>query len=169
MSILRSDSNENTDNAATSSLGHDPRQMELPLQDGDGTQDGDSVQQESQQTKQTDTTGLDGQGFFVTHVEDHEDGSATFSVRASEKDMRSLFEAFFKCALTKGIEHAEQNTNRWIAERNALRHAQRLVNYLDIWEECDDFDYSPSVAAVKSELKVALKLAEKESNTHGKG
>ena len=93
----------------------------------------------------------------VEEVETHEDGSATYQITASKEDMQKLFEAFFKRAIISGILETQESTEKWIAERDALELAAKLVKYLDVWENSDDLDYAPEVEDVKNALKVALK------------
>jgi hypothetical protein len=61
--------------------------------------------------------------FNVKMVEEHEDGSATFTVSGDKASMHSLFEAFFTQALINGIEHAVESKDHWVAERKLLNAA----------------------------------------------
>ena len=97
--------------------------------------------------------------FTVAEIAEHEDGSATYQIEGSKEDMQRLFEAFFTQALADGIKHAEQSTDVFIAQGNALKLADKLVRYLDVWETADSLDYDPEVKEVKNELKDALKKA----------
>jgi len=42
------------------------------------------------------------------------------------------------------------------AEKDALKVADKLVRYLDVWETCDSLDYDPEVKEIKEELKKLL-------------
>ena len=142
-----------------SSIRYDPRQMELPFQDRDGKKDVPSVQEEAGEGSEETTSRKIGHSFTVDEIEKHEDGSATYTIKGSEDDIQRLFEAFFLHSLVLGIESAEQSTEAFTAKANALRAAEKLVKYLDVWEEVDEFDYIPSVEQVKNELRVLLKKA----------
>lgn len=144
------------DTDPTSPIGHDPRQMELPFQDRDGEETSDRLYEKRSQRKEETVYRSLGTSFTVSEIQHHEDGSATYNISGTEEDMRLLFETFFLNALVTGIKATERSTNAWIAEKEAIKQARRLVNYLDIWEECDELDYSPSVKIVKQDLKHAL-------------
>jgi hypothetical protein len=144
------------DTDTTSPIGHDPRQMELPFQDTDGKATRDCLHEEGSQAKEERVYGKLGTSFTVDEIETHEDGSATYQISASDEDMHLLFETFFLYALINGIQATQEKSDSWLAEREVIRQARRLVNYLDIWEECDELDYSPSVKIVKQDLKRAL-------------
>lgn len=147
---------ENTDGQQTS-IGTDPRQMELPFQDGDGATASDRLSEEDTEGTEAERTSRYGRSFDVKQVAEHEDGSATFSINASQQDMQRLFEAFFQQALVLGILAAKKEADDWIAGQKALELADKLVRFLDVWEQTECFDYSPSVEDVKKELKAALK------------
>lgn len=142
-----------------SSIRYDPRQMELPFQDRDGKKDVPSVQEEAGEGSEETTSRKIGHSFIVEEVEKHEDGSATYTIKGSEDDIQRLFEAFFLHSLVLGIESAEKSTEAFTARADALRAAEKLVKYLDVWEEVDTFDYIPDVEQVKNELKASLKKA----------
>jgi hypothetical protein len=96
------------------------------------------------------------QSFSLREVEVHEDGSATYELDAPPEKMRSLIEVMVRNILIKGIESAQGETDRWAAERDALKVADKLVRYLDVWETCDSLDYDPEVKEIKEELKKLL-------------
>jgi glucosamine 6-phosphate synthetase-like amidotransferase/phosphosugar isomerase protein len=97
--------------------------------------------------------------FTVQEIEEHEDGSATFQIDGSKEDLQILFETFFVHALVGGIESAKASTETFVAQSQALKVADKLVRYLDVWETADEFDYNMGVNDVKNELKEALKKA----------
>jgi hypothetical protein len=148
---------DNNSERSEASIGHDPRQMELPLQDGDGATDGDRLSEENTEGTEAERTRIDRGSFDVRQMEEHEDGSATFSIHAQPEDMQRLFEAFFHQALVLGIFAAKKEADDWMAGQKALALADKLVRFLDVWEVTECFDYSPSVEEVKKELKAALK------------
>ena len=142
-----------------SSIRYDPRQMELPFQDRDGKKDVPSVHEETGEGSEETTSRKIGHSFTVDEIEKHEDGSATYTIKGSEDDIQRLFEAFFLHSLVLGIESAEKSTEAFTARADALRAAEKLVKYLDVWEEVDTFDYIPDVEQVKNQLKASLKKA----------
>jgi hypothetical protein len=73
--------------------------------------------------------------FNVEMVEEHEDGSATFTVSGDKASMHSLFEAFFTQALINGIEHAVESKDHWVAERKLLNAAVEFNKAVWAWEE----------------------------------
>lgn len=99
------------------------------------------------------------ESFSLREVEVHEDGSATYELDAPAEKMRSLIEVMVRNILIKGIESAQGETDRWAAERDALKVADKLVRYLDVWETCDSLDYEPEVKEIKEELKRLLMKA----------
>lgn len=147
---------DNTD-GQQASIGTDPRQMELPFQDGDGATVSDRISEEDTEGTEAEFTHIDRGSFDVRQMEEHEDGSATFSIHAQPEDMQRLFEAFFHQALVLGVLAAKKEADDWVAGQKALALADKLVRFLDVWEQTEDFDYSPSVESVKNELKAALK------------
>jgi hypothetical protein len=97
--------------------------------------------------------------FTVKEIEEREDGSAVFQIDGSKEDLQILFETFFVNALVGGIEAAKEKTDVYLAELQALKSADKLVRFLDVWENEDSFDYTPGVQAAKEELKELLKKA----------
>lgn len=139
------------------SFGDEYRKMEQSVQDGDGEEACDSVQQEDIEAGEARSDEEFRGSFTVREITEHEDGSATLEIDGTKEDMQTLFQAMFLEALRLGCKAANSNTGAWIAEREALRIAEKLVKYLDVWEECDEFDYSPSVKEVKENLKSLLR------------
>ena len=101
----------------------------------------------------------DRPSFNVEMVEEHEDGSATFSVNGSKKSMEQLFHAFFVQALINGILLTKEKNDQYCAQQRALEMARDLEVLLRKWETSDDFDYDPMVKATRVELSKALKEA----------
>jgi hypothetical protein len=58
--------------------------------------------------------------FNVEMVEEHDDGSATFTVSGDKASMHSLFEAFFTQALINGIEHAVESKGPGLQRESCL-------------------------------------------------
>ena len=101
----------------------------------------------------------DRPSFNVEMVEEHEDGSATFSVNGSKKSMEQLFHAFFVQALINGILLTKEKNDQYCAQQRALEMARDLELLLRKWETSDDFDYDPMVKATRVELSKVLKEA----------
>lgn len=143
-------------------LWDDARKVGLSVQDTGGEGTGDQAQQQDTQAgeQEEEATSLRlGTSFTVNEIVRHEDGSATFEISGTEEDMNSLFESLILNAIVSGITYGKEQTDRFISEREALRQADKLVRYLDVWENCESFDYDPSVQEVKEELKRLLKKA----------
>lgn len=134
-------------------------EMELPIQDGDGTSVGDRIQQEDKEDRERKSSSHSRPSFDVKEIQRNEDGSTTFEISGDEEDMNSLFETMIVHAIINGIEYTQEESDRWIAERDALKAADKLVRFLDVWENVDSFDYDPGVKDAKEELKNLLKKA----------
>jgi hypothetical protein len=73
--------------------------------------------------------------FNVEMVEEHEDGSATFSVSGDKASMQTLFEAFFTQAVINGIDYAVEKKDRWVAERKLIDAAIEFNKAVWAYEE----------------------------------
>jgi hypothetical protein len=91
--------------------------------------------------------------FNVEMVEEHEDGSATFTVSGDKASMHSLFEAFFTQALINGIEHAVESKDHWVAERKLLNAAVEFNKAVWAWEEFEGIDWQTSNAFTRSLMR----------------
>ena len=140
----------------------DARKVGLSVQDTGGESTGDQVQQQDtqagEQAEEARSTRL-GTSFTVKEIIRHEDGSGTFEISGTEEDMNVLFESLIVNAIVNGITYSKEQTEKFIAEADALRQADKLVRYLDVWEGCESLDYDPGVQEVKEELKRLLKKA----------
>jgi hypothetical protein len=134
-------------------------QMELPFQESGREGSGSEVYEENETGAEDFYTGKLTPRFTVKEIEEHEDGSATYQIDGSKEDMQILFEAFFLQALIAGIRAAKEETEKFCAEANALEAADKLVRWLDVWEESDDLNYAPDIKAIKNDLKAKLKKA----------
>lgn len=143
-------------------LWDDARKMGLSVQDTGGEGTGDQVQQQDtqagEQAEEARSTRL-GTSFTVNEIIRHEDGSATFEISGTEEDMNVLFESLIVNAIVNGITYSKEQTEKFVAEADALRQADKLVRYLDVWEGCESLDYDPDIQEVKEELKRLLKKA----------
>lgn len=140
----------------------DNEPMEFSLQDGEGedpvreihTEDGTDSTQERKVKGARITS-----SFIVTEMEENEDGSCTFEITGSERDMQQLMQALITQALINGVEHAKDTNEEFIARSNALKQADLLVRMLDVWEVAESFDYTPNIEDQKEKLKALLKKA----------
>ena len=79
--------------------------------------------------------------FNVEMVEEHDDGSATFSVSGDKASMQALFEAFFTQAVINGIDHAVEKKDRWIAEKHLVSAALEMHRAIWAWKNFDGVDW----------------------------
>jgi len=97
--------------------------------------------------------------FNVEELEVHEDGSATYQVSGSNKEMKQLFEVFFTHALINGIKQTQENNDKEIAKLKSLEIARELEVLLREWETSDEFDYAPVLQDKRLKLKELLDKA----------
>jgi len=97
--------------------------------------------------------------FNVEELERHEDGSATYEVSGSDKEMKQLFEVFFTHALINGIKYTLENNDKEIAKLKSLEAARELEVLLREWETSEDLDYTPVVGDKRLKLKELLDKA----------
>ena len=110
---------------------------------------------ESRKTKEAESIPC----FNVEELEVHEDGSATYQVSGSNKEMKQLFEVFFTHALINGIKQTQENNDKEIAKLKSLETARELEVLLREWETSDEFDYSPVLQDKRLKLKELLDKA----------
>jgi hypothetical protein len=97
--------------------------------------------------------------FNVEELEVHEDGSATYQVSGSNKEMKQLFEVFFTHALINGIKQTQENNDKEIAKLKSIETARELEVLLREWETSEEFDYSPVVRDKRLKLRELLDKA----------
>lgn len=140
----------------------DDEPMEFSFQDGEGeglvwqvpqTDDENGEEEGEREAVYTSP------GFIVTEKETNEDGSCTFEITGSDKDMQRLMQALITQALINGVEHAKDTNEEFIARSNALKQADLLVRMLDVWEVAESFDYTPNIEDQKEKVKALLKKA----------
>lgn len=134
-------------------------QVGIPIQEPAREGSSGEVHEEDEAREESFYAGRISPRFTVKEITEHEDGSSTFQIDGSKEDMQLLFEAFFLQALIAGIRSTKEETERFVAECDALKAADKLVRFLDVWEIEDSFDYDPGVRAAKEELKELLKKA----------
>ena len=79
--------------------------------------------------------------FNVEMVEEHEDGSATFTVSGDKASMQALFEAFFTQAVINGIDYAVEKKERWIAEKRLVDAALEMHKAIWAWKNFDGVNW----------------------------
>jgi hypothetical protein len=97
--------------------------------------------------------------FTVEELAKNEDGSATYTVDASDEDMKKLFEVFFTQAVINGIKYTAADNNKEVAKTKALEVARDFEFMVRMWETSDSFEYEPDVRRKREELSQALKEA----------
>ena len=97
--------------------------------------------------------------FTVEELAKNEDGSTTYTVDASDEDMKKLFEVFFTHALINGIKYTAADNNKEVAKTKALEVARDFEFMVRMWETSDSFEYEPDVRRKREELSQALKEA----------
>ena len=95
--------------------------------------------------------------FTVEELAKNEDGSATYTVDASDEDMKKLFEVFFTQAVINGIKYTAADNNKEVAKTKALEVARDFEFMVRMWENMDSFEYEPDVRRKREELQEALK------------
>lgn len=93
----------------------------------------------------------------VELAEEHEDGSATYSITMPKDQQNKLFSAFFINGLSRGIGELEVENEYVIRNLEVRRRAQALVNILNEWEVTDELDYDPKVKQIKAQLEESLR------------
>ena len=144
----------------------DDGQLEFPFGEGADSFTGDAVQDsepEDSEAGEEGDAGFATGSFGVTLVQEHEDGSATFEVHGSKTQMNKLFSTFFADALTRGIDCAEQQTDKWVLRNRIISKAKEFADLMGRWEWDDILDYEPSIKKVRCELSELLK----ELKDHG--
>jgi hypothetical protein len=107
---------------------------------------------ESGEEREEGTAYLATGSLGVKLVEEHDDGSATFEVHGDKDQMGKLFSAFFTEAITRGIDCAEQSTQRWVLEKQIVKKAREFADLMMQWEWAEELDYDPQIRKVRVEL-----------------
>ena len=94
--------------------------------------------------------------FTVEMMEEHDDGSATFSVSGNKASMHALFEAFFNQALINGIDYAVEKKHRWIAERHLVDAALEMHKAIWAWKNFDGVDWV-DIKEIEERFDTAIK------------
>jgi hypothetical protein len=130
----------------------------LPVEDEDGEDDGDEVDEEDDSKAEEDHSGSDSGSSFVGGLkavlkEEHDDGSATYTITADDDTLKRLFEAFFIRAVIEGLKSVEGKNEEFVSLKKA---ATELDQFLQVWENSDVLDYDPEVKEKRQALTKAL-------------
>jgi hypothetical protein len=130
------------------------------VEDEEGEDDGDSLDEEDAQPAEAADAGrftrsdfLTGKSLRVELKEEHPDGSATYTIHSDDDTLQRVFDAFFLQALFRGIESVEEENKKFISLKRA---AEELERFLRVWEESDEMDYDSSVKEKREALTAAL-------------
>jgi hypothetical protein len=125
----------------------------LPLEDGEGKDDGDKVDEEEAEETQPRTFGSTAGSLNVELTEEHDDGSATYTVTANDDTLKRLFQVFFIRAIIEGIQSVEGENQKFVSLKRAATDLERV---LQVWENSDVLDYDPEVKEKRQALTKAL-------------
>ena len=125
------------------------REMDESLEDEEGTNDGGEIPEEVISEAEKDYVRPDTRSFNVVLAEEHEDGSATYTVNGSSEAMANLFQTMICSALINGIKYTEEGNKRFESYLKNEAAIIALLTALKRWEEDDEFDYDPVVKALR--------------------
>ena len=137
----------------------DDREMDFPVEDDEGEDDSDEVEEEDDSEAKKDHSGPDPRGAFLSSslkvdlMEEHDDGSATYTITSSDGTLHRLFEAFFVHAMIEGIKSVEVENQKFVSLKKAATDLERV---LQVWENSDVLDYDPEVKEKRVALTKAL-------------
>ena len=125
----------------------------LPVEDEDGEDDGDEVDEEDAEETQPRLAERITRRLNVELAEEHDDGSATYTITSDDGTLHRLFEAFFVQAMIEGIKSVEGENQKFASLKKA---ATELDQFLQVWENSDVLDYDPEVKEKRVALTKAL-------------
>jgi len=137
----------------------DDREMDFPVEDDEGEDDSDEVEEEDDSEAKKDHSGPDPRGAFLSSslkvdlMEEHDDGSATYTITSSDGTLHRLFEAFFVHAMIEGIKSVEVENQKFVSLKKAATDLERV---LQVWENSDVLDYDPEIKGKREALTKAL-------------
>jgi hypothetical protein len=123
------------------------------VEDEDGEDDGDEVDEEDAEETQPRTFGSTAGRLNVELKEEHDDGSATYTITSDDGTLHRLFEAFFVRAMIEGIKSVEGENQKFASLKKAATELERV---LQVWEDSDVLDYDPEVKEKRQALTKAL-------------
>lgn len=96
----------------------------------------------------------------VTEVDEHEDGSATISLRLEKQDVDMLMDVMLRNAIVNGLKKADVESFEYseylAAKSKVIDQTRHVVEMITYWETSDDFDWNPMVAAEVQLLRELL-------------
>jgi hypothetical protein len=130
----------------------------LPVEDEDGEDYGDEVDEEEAEAAEASDAGRFTRSSFVGGLEavlkeEHDDGSATYTITADDDTLKRLFEAFFIRAVIEGLKSVEGKNEEFVSLKKAATDLERV---LQVWENSDVLDYDPDVKDRREALTKAL-------------
>lgn len=137
----------------------DDRKVVFPVEDDEGEDDGDEVEEEDDGEAEEDHSGPDPRSPFLSSslkvdlMEEHDDGSATYTIKSDDGTLHRLFEAFFLNAMIEGIKSVEGENQKFVSLKKAATDLERV---LQVWENSDVLDYDPEVKEKREALTKAL-------------
>jgi hypothetical protein len=137
----------------------DDRALVFPVEDNEGEDDGDEVEEEDDGEAEEDHSGPDPRSAFLSSklnvelAEEHDDGSATYTITSDDGTLHRLFEAFFLQAMIEGIKSVEVENKKFASLKKAATDLERV---LQVWEDSDVLDYDPEVKEKRKALTKAL-------------
>jgi len=137
----------------------DDREMDFPVEDDEGENDSDEVEEEDDGEAEEGHSGPDSRSAFlgsrlkVDLMEEHDDGSATYTITSDDGTLHRLFEAFFVHAMIEGIKSVEVENQKFVSLKKAATDLERV---LQVWENSDVLDYDPEIKGKREALTKAL-------------
>ena len=131
----------------------------LSVEDEDGEGNGDEVEKEDDSEAKEGHFGSNSRSAFlgsdlkIKLAEEHDDGSATYTITSNDGTLHRLFEAFFVQAMIEGIKSVEVENQKFVSLKRA---ATELDQLLQVWENSDVLDYDPEVKEKRQALTKAL-------------
>ena len=127
--------------------------MDFPVEDDEGENDSDEVDEEEAEKTQPRTFGSTDGRLNVELTEEHDDGSATYTVTANDDTLKRLFQVFFIRAIIEGIQSVEGENQKFVSLKKAATDLERV---LQVWENSDVLDYDPEIKGKREALTKAL-------------
>lgn len=131
----------------------------LPMEDEEGEDESSSLDEEPEESAEEPAarrftrSAFLGSSLKVDLMEEHDDGSATYTITSDDGTLKRLFEAFFIQAMIEGIKSVEGGNEKFASLKKAATDLERV---LQVWESSDVLDYDPDVKDRREALTKAL-------------
>jgi hypothetical protein len=131
----------------------------LPMEDEEGEDESSSLDEEPEESAEEPAAGRFTRSSFLGNrlkvdlMEEHDDGSATYTITSDDGTLHRLFEAFFVHAMIEGIKSVEGENQKFASLKRAATDLERV---LQVWESSDVLDYDPDVKDRREALTKAL-------------